>query len=57
MKENKNLIYLFKEYYCFDCKYTLKADYKNDKNSIKYGGVFCPKCGKPIRNNEVKRRE
>jgi len=49
------IIYMNREFLCDECKFVLKVSRDNVKKSQKYGGVFCPKCGKRIMDNEIKK--
>lgn len=49
------IIYMNKKFLCEGCKFVLKVSRDNVKKSQKYGGVFCPKCGKRITDNEIKK--
>jgi len=44
-----------REFLFDDCKFVLKVSLDNVKKSQKYGGIFCPKCGKRIMDNEIKK--
>lgn len=44
-----------REFFCKECKFVLKVSRDSVKKSQKYGGVFCPKCGKRIMDNEIKK--
>lgn len=52
----EKIIYLEKEYECFDCRFTVKIKKSTLMKTKKKGftGVYCPKCGKQIKQNEKK---
>lgn len=51
-----NVIYLYEEYFCYDCQNTVVITKHQVINARKKGflGVYCTKCGKQIKQNKIK---
>ena len=48
------IISIKQKFLCKDCEYILEISRLKVKKAKQYGGVYCPRCGKKIMDNEIK---
>lgn len=48
------IISIKQKFLCKDCDYILEISRKV-KKAKQYGGVYCPRCGKKIMDNKIKK--
>ena len=49
------IISIKQKFLCKDCEYILDISRLKVKKAKQYGGVYCPRCGKQIMDNEIKK--
>ncbi|MDN6122221.1 MAG: hypothetical protein L0I73_10500, partial [Lactococcus lactis] len=50
------IISIKQKFLCKDCEYILEISRLKVKKAKQYGGVYCPRCGKKIMDNEIKKK-